>query len=324
MAKHGNGAGEKQHTAPGRYARRPGDIGFAGWKLIAKRTGGNFVADEISNRSAAVAFFGLLSLFPALTATVLIYGLVVDPVLLNGHLELVSPFLPGAALEILKGRLAELIAGSDASLGIGLIVSLGISMWSASRGVDALIQILNIIYKEPVRRGFLRAGLVSIGFTLGGMAFMAVAIALLTALPAALAIIPVPSYLAWIISLARWPVMAALIFAVIFITYKLAPHRSDARGAWIAPGAAAATVLWLIGTGLFAFYVENFANYGATFGAMSAVIILMLWLYYSTIIFAMGAELNSELELITRIDTTTGPNRPMGQRGAFVADNVHD
>lgn len=311
-----------QEVPPWRYARRPRQVGLSGWWRVLKQTGRNLGGDNLSIFCAGVAFFTLLSIFPALLGAVLIYGLFADPVILRDHLALVEPFMPGQAFALLQDRLAVLVTRSEEGLGIGLILSAGAALWSASRGASALIAMLNVIYKEPEGHSFVASAVLSIALTIGGIAAFGLSVIVLAAVPAALALIPMPETLAGLVSFARWPVIALLIYLAIAILYKIAPCRRDPRLNWVMPGAAAATLLWLFGSVLFSLYIENFADYEAAFGAVASIIVLMVWIYYSIFIIAVGAELNAELELLTRIDTTIGPELPMGERHAFVADHL--
>lgn len=311
-----------QQAPPWRYARRPRQIGLAGWGKVLKHTYGNLSTDNLSIFCAGAAFYTLLSIFPALLGAVLVYGIFTDPAVLGGHLALVEPFMPSQALALLQDRLKVLVTRSEEGLGLGLILSAGAALWSASRGASALIAMLNTVYKEPEGHGFIASAATSIALTIGGIAALGLSVIVLAAVPAALALVPMPDAIASLVRLARWPMIALLIFLAVAILYKIAPHRRDPKLHWVVPGAIAATALWIVGSVLFSLYIENFADYDATFGAMTSIIVLMVWIYYSLFIVALGAELNAELELLTRIDTTIGPDLPMGQRGAFVADHV--
>jgi membrane protein len=311
-----------REAPPWRYARQPHQIGLAGWWKVLKHTYGNLGADNLSIFCAGVAFYTLLSLFPALLGVVLVYGIFTDPAILRDHLLLVEPFMPGTAFAVLQDRLETLVSSSSEGLGIGLLITLGATLWSASRGASALISMLNTIYKEPESRGFIASAVLSLALTIGGITAFGLSVIVLAAVPAALALIPMPDAIAGLVSFVRWPMMALLIFLAIAVLYKIAPCRRDPNWHWVMPGAATATLLWLLGSVLFSLYIENFADYEATFGAVASIIVLMVWIYYSVFIIALGAEINAELELLTRIDTTIGPNLPMGQRHAFVADHL--
>lgn len=306
----------------GRYADRPGQIPWPGWKAILMRAFGTVSGTDLSQRCAGVAFFSFLSIFPFIASFVLIYGLVSTPSSLQEQLAVMEGFVPASVYQIVQERLESLLSQPQVGLGIGLLVSLAFALWSGSRGVNSMIATLSSVYHEKDTRSFVVSAALSIGLTIGGMAFALIVAVAIAAVPIAVGILPVSSWVETLASLARWPILAVLVSLGLSILYRLAPPRSDAKWKWITPGAVLATVLWLVLTVAFSFYVENFGNYGATFGSLSVAVVMMLWIYYSALVVATGAALNAELELQTKVDTTTGPNAPMGQRGAYVADNL--
>lgn len=306
----------------GCFAVSPRQIPWQGWKSILPRIGSRFVEADISLRSAGVAFFTFFSIFPGLTAAVLVYGLFLDRETLRQHLATVEPLLPDAAFSIINTRLEALLAQPQTGLGIGLAVSLAIAFWSGSRGVGSLVTLLTIAHREKEERSFLSAALLSLGLTLAGIIGFAIAIILVAAIPAAAAALPLPDYFETLALWLRWPILLVFILGALMALYRLAPDRRAPAMRWLWPGAVAAAIVWVLLSVLFSIYVQNFGNYSATFGALSAAVVMMLWLYYSIMVFAMGAVLNAEIEYQTRTDTTAGLSRPVGDRGAVVADNM--
>lgn len=306
----------------GRYASSPWSIPWAGWWRVTKRAVQLFADTDMSVRCAGVAFFSFLSLFPAIACGVLIYGIVGDRAQLHEQIGTISAVLPPQAAAIVTDQLASLLKQSDTELGIGLLVGLAIALWSGSRGVNSLVFALSKSHYEEERRSFVTAALMSFGLTIGGFIVAAVALFALTVVPAAVQLLPFPRIAEIIALWARWPVLAIIVFATSVFLFKIAPDRADPKLRWVIPGAALTTVLWLAASVLFSLYVENFASYDATFGSLAAAVILMLWIYYSTLIFVFGSRLNAELELLTKRDSTTGFERPIGDRGAYVADHV--
>ena len=295
---------------------------WAGWRRALKSAALSLAETELSIRCAGVAFFSFLSLFPAIASGVLVYGLVGDPAKLQDQFDTLSLILPAQAAAIIGDQLADLLAKPEEELGIGLAIGLGLALWSGSRGVNTLVFALSKSQYEEENRPFVLAALLSLALTLGGFVVAILALFALAVLPASLSIIPAPDLAETIALWVRWPILAAIVFCAAVILYRVAPHRADPKFRWVTPGAALTTVLWLAASILFSVYVENFGSYDATFGSLAAVVILMLWFYYSTMIFVLGSRLNAELELQTKRDSTTGLDRPIGERGAYVADNV--
>ena len=304
------------------YSDKPSQLPLSSWWHATRDAALRLTDEDFSLQCAGVAFYGLMSLFPAIALSVTLYGLVIDVGTLQSHLDSARPFLPAQVYDIVAARLENLVGSSDAALGIGLVIALAIVLWSSSRGTNSLICVIGNAYCEPNERSFLRSAFVSISITLGAILFASAAFFVIAAIPVALKLLPLLAGTEMLVRLASWPAMACFSVAGIAVLYRLAPNRRDARWVWILPGATVAAVLWLAGSAAFSVYVENFGNYDATFGSIAAIVVVMLWLYYSVLIVAFGAALNGQLELATRRDSTVGPNRPMGERGAYAADNV--
>src|SRR3546814_687332 len=207
-------------------------------------------------------------------------------------------------------------------LGFGLLFSFVLAAWSASRAVDALMTAMNVAYGEEEARNVFTRSLVALALTLGGLIFFALSIAAIAAFPAAVALLDLGGTITALLVSLQWALLA--LFAVLGLAgvYRFAPCRASARFRWLLPGAVVATLLWLLSSLLFSFYVSNFGSYNETFGSIGAVVVLLLWFYISALAVCIGAEVNAELERQTFRDTTTGPDRPIGRRGASVADNV--
>ncbi len=313
---------EQPEHRSGKYATSPFQISLKGWWPIVKRGVARFGEADISIRCAGVAFFTFFSIFPAIAAAVLTYGLFLDRSMLRTQLDTLQPFVPPEAFTIIAERLDALLSQPETGLGLGLVLALGIALWSGSRGVGSLVGLISEAYREHDNRSFIVSALLSIGLTFGGMVFLAVAILTVAALPAIFLALPFGASFEWFVLLLRWPLLFLFVMFALVVLYRLGPDRKDARLVWLVPGAAFGTIAWLLLSALFSFYVQNFGNYDATFGSLSVAIVTMLWLYYSILIFAVGAILNAEAEYQTRMDSTTGPPKPLGYRGAVVADEV--
>jgi membrane protein len=251
-----------------------------------------FGEPDTSLRCAGTAFFAFLSLFPAVATVVLVFGLFADRAALAATIEAFRYVLPGQVLDVLGEQMTTLIAQPAATIGIGLLVSVALAMWSGSRGVNALIYAMSRVRREPERRGFIKAALVSIGLSVGGAAFLVVALAIIAGLPA---LFPWPSREEWLLLLIRWPALLVLSTLALMALYRWGPDRHPRRWRHIWPGALLASLLWIVAGALFSIYVENFADYQASFGSVTAAIVMLLWLYNSAQIFVFGAVVNSEL-----------------------------
>ncbi|MFD0916491.1 YihY/virulence factor BrkB family protein [Pseudahrensia aquimaris] len=304
----------------GQYAAKPHQIPWAGWKSILLRTYEKISRTDTSLRCAGAAFFTFLSIFPILACMVLVYGIVASPASLVSQLEPLRQFLPASVYDVIMERLQTLLARPETGLGIGLLVSFAIALWSGSRGTNALVATVNEAYREADERGFIASAGLSISMTLVAIIFVIIALFAIAAIPVLVDAMPFPTLFETLAVWLRWPLLGVLVTGLLGALYKVGPDREDAKWRWLTPGAAIACVLWLLLSGLFSFYVQSFGNFDATFGSLSVAVVMMLWLYYSTLIVALGATLNAELEHQTRRDTTDGPEKPMGERGAYVAD----
>jgi membrane protein len=273
-------------------------------------------------QAASVTFYALLALFPAMTALVSLFGLVADPKTLSGDVASLTGVMPSGGLQIITDQLKSLAASPSQALGIGLVVGLSTSLWSANAGVKSMFDALNVAYHEREKRSFFRRTLISFAFTLGMMVFLVIALAGLVALPAALAFLGLGDTVTVLLKLGRWPVLLMALIAFLSTIYRFGPSRTSARWSWVSWGATAAAVIWLITSVAFSFYVENFGSYNKTYGSLGAMIGFMTWMWISATVVLIGAELNAEMEHQTAKDTTTGPERPLGTRGATKADTV--
>jgi membrane protein len=309
--------------AGNRYITSPWQLREGEWWEVARRVVSHIQEHRLLLTAAGVSFYGFLSLFPAIASMVFLYGLLTDSGGLEAHLSILSQVLPPGAVNIISDRLEDLVKSSNSpEVGLGLLLSLALSFWSASRGVAALVDVIGVAYRQPDTRSFLRSALVSLVLTLGMIVMLIMTLSAIAGIPALTKLLNMPSIFEQLILIARWPVMIAAVAASLFALYRLAPDRRMAKWSWIAPGVLFATAVWAGMSALFSFYVESFGNYEATFGALTSIVILMLWMNYSVLIIAIGAELNAELEFTTKIDTTVSPSMPMGYRGATVADDI--
>ena len=309
-------------AARGRTADTPRQMPAAGWRDVLWRTKNEMSRDNLSLVAAGVAFYALLAIFPAIAATVSIYGLVADPQTVEQQLAATSQVLPEQARSIIEEQLKRVTSGASAALSLGAIFSLLLALWSANKGTQSLITALNIVYDEEEKRGFVRLTLISLALTLGIILFVLVCIVAIAVMPALLGNLGLPESVRQLASWLRWPLLGLAFVIGLAVFYRFAPSRDEPRWRWVNWGAVLATVLWLIGSVLFSWYVSNFGSYNETYGSIGAVVVLMMWFWVSALIVLLGAELNAEMEHQTERDTTRGDDQPMGMRGAYVADTV--
>ncbi len=310
----------RQTTAEAATPSNPSEIPKRGWKDILWRVYAGLSEDRILMNAAAVTFYGLLALFPAIGALVSIYGLFADPSQIANQLDTLSGIMPGGGMTVIRDQLTRLASQGGGSLTIGLVISLLVSLWSANGGVKALFDALNVVYGEEEKRSFLRLNLITLTFTLAMLCFAIVALAAIVAVPVILNALP--DFLGTVISWARWPVMAVLIAVALACIYRYGPSRDEPKWRWISWGSVFAAVGWLVFSAAFSFYAANFGTFNQTYGSLGAVIGFMLWMWLSTTVILLGGKLNAEIEHQTLHDSTEGDPEPPGKRGANAADTV--
>ena len=306
----------------GRSADWPSQFGAVAWKDIGWRVWSEVSDDRVMLIAAGVTFYLLLALFPALAAFVSLYGFVADPTTIAEHVSYLGGLLPNAGLEIIEQQLKALVSRDAEALGVGFLVGLVIALWSANNGVKALFDAMNVAYEEVEKRSFVRLNLLSAMFTLGAIVIATVMLVAVGIVPALLALLHLEGWTEVLIAIGRWPLLLASIWFGISLIYRYGPSRNNAKWRWLNWGSALATIVWLSASAGFSYYLQNFADYNATYGSLGAVIGLMMWTWISMIILIVGAEINAEMERQTENDTTVGPPAPMGQRGAVVADTI--
>ena len=307
---------------PGRGADSPTEIPPRGWIEIARRTFQQIGEDRVMDEAASVTFYTLLALFPAMAALVSLYGLVADPHTISENLGAVSGFVPGGGVQIINDQLKSLTSGPPKALGFGVIIGLATSLWSANAGIKGLFDALNVVYDEKEERSFLKRTLITLGFTIGALVFLIMVIAGIVALPAALNFVGLQQTTATLLKLARWPILLVMLALLLACVYRYGPSRRPARWRWVSWGSGLATIVWLLVSLLFSYYVEHFGNYNKTYGSLGAAVGFMTWIWISSIVVLSGAELNAEMEHQTAQDTTHGVDKPIGARRASMADKV--
>jgi membrane protein len=306
----------------GRDATRPLFIPLKGWWQVAQRVWTESGQDNLSVVAAGCAFYALFAVFPALSALVAIYGLTADPATVEQQFGMLKSVLPPQAFDIVIEQIRRVAESSGHSLGWSLVFSLGLAIWSVGNLVQALFAALNLAYEEPERRSVLRFYLSAFGLALLGIVSSVLILVGFVYVPLLFAYAGFSAQFESLVRLARWPLLALLVLLALALLYRYGPCRRAAKWRWVTVGSLFATVVWLIASAGFSYYVTHFANYDRIYGSLGAVIVLLFWLYLSFYIVLLGAEINAQLELQTARDTTEGDERPIGKRGAFVADHV--
>lgn len=306
----------------GRSASAPSEIPWPGWKDILLRLYKRITRDRLLLIAAGVTFYLVLAIFPGISALVSIYGLFFDPKTMVGHLNLVGGIAPGGVTDVLREQLTRLGQQSGTALGIGFVISLAIALWSATSGVKAIFDGLNVAYEEEEERSFFKLTAVALLFTIGLLVFVLLMLAAVVALPVALNYFSLPGLGDIILKIARWPILFVLVAFALSIFYRYGPSRAEPKWRWITWGSASATVLWLVASILFSWYVANFGSYNKTYGSLGAIIGFMTWVWLSITVVLVGAQLNAEMEHQTGRQSTAGPPKPLGARGAKMADTI--
>ena len=306
----------------GRSADTPSEIPAQGWKDILLRVFHGISEDRILLVAAGVTFYLLLSIFPGIAALFSIYGLFANPADIAGHLDELANVAPSGALDVLREEMTRLASNGGTTLGVSFLVSLAVSLWTTKSGVSAVFDALNIVYGEKEKRGLIRFYLTTLSFTLASIVFILLTIAVVVLLPVVLNFIPLPGGTDLLVKVARWPILFVLTALALAALYRYGPSRAEARWRWITWGSAFATVVWIAASVLFSWYVASFGSYNKTYGSLGAIIGFMTWIWISIIVVLVGAKIDAEMEHQTARETTTGKPKPLGMRGARMADTV--
>jgi membrane protein len=272
--------------------------------------------------AAGMTYYSILAIFPALAALVSIYGVFSDPGSIAKHLDEISGFVPGGAIDVAREQLTRVTSQGQQALSLTFVIGLALSLWSANAAMKALFDTLNIVYGEQEKRGFLKLNAIALTFTVAAIGFVLLALGAVVVVPVVLNYLHLSDFADLVVRIARWPTMFVCLALALACIYRFGPSREAPRGRWITWGTVAATLFWLAASALFSWYAANFGKFNETYGSLGAAIGFMTWLWFSAIVILLGAELDSEMEHQTVRDTTTGSPKPMGARGAHMADTV--
>jgi membrane protein len=324
--------GSRRNTSPmnlvsegedrGRQATSPSQIPPKGWKDILLRVYDNISRHRVLALAAGMTYYSILAIFPAIAALVAVYGLFSDPSTIARHLDQFGGFLPGGAIDVARDQLIRVSSKGSQALGVTFAIGLVTSLWSANAAMKSLFDTLNIVHGEEERRGFVKLNALSLGFTVGGIVFILAALSAIVVIPVILNYVGLSDAGDLLLRVGRWPAMYLILAFALAVIYRYGPSREMPRWRWITWGSAIAALLWLGVSGLFSWYATNFGKFNETYGSLGAIIGFMTWLWISAIVVLLGAEIDAEMEHQTARDTTTGSPKPMGARGARVADTV--
>jgi membrane protein len=294
---------------------RPGGAGAdAGIFATLKRTATEFMEDNLTDWAAALTYYGLLALFPALIAMVSLIGLVGDPKSTTESLtEIVTELGPASAAETFSGPI-ESIASNQSTAGFAFIAGLAVALWSASAYVGAFMRASNVIYETPEGRPFWKLRPLQLAVTLVMVVLMAVlALALVMTGPVVEAVagpIGLGDTAVSVWNIAKWPAMVAIFLFMVAVLYYASPNVKLRGFKWVTPGSLVAIVVWAIASAAFAFYVANFGSYDKTYGTLGGLVALLVWLWISNLAILFGHQLNAERERSLEIEE----GRPRAER----------
>jgi membrane protein len=278
-----------------RRVQWPWQVALGEWQRILRCVWSQIDEDHVFMVAAALAFYAVLALFPGLLALVSLYGMLANPSDVESFVSSLASLLPSSARLTLRAELHTLVSTPASSLSLGFLVTTVGALWSAASGVGALVEAVNLAYDKKEQRSFLRLKGISLALTLALMVFVIFAIALVAVLPSILALLGDRSGILTLVSIARWPLLAACVTFGLLTLYRIAPCRKRPRR-WSPTGALLATVLWLGLSAVFSLYVSEFGSYNQTYGALGGIVVLLLWFYWSGVLVLIGAEVTAALE----------------------------
>jgi membrane protein len=285
----------------------PTDIAPRGWWQVLKRTVAEVSRDRVLTVAGGVTFYGLLSLFPALTVLVSLYGIFAAPESISAHLEMLGSFLPESAMSVIGEQAMRVASGGQAQLSLAGLAGGLVALWSANAAMKALIDTLNIVYDTQEERSFVKLNAVTLLFTISAIVGVMVLFVAVAAVPVILQFFWLGGVVDFLIWAGRWPVIFVLVILALAVLYRFGPCRPSVRWRWITPGSFIAALGLLVFSMLFSWYAANFGKFNETYGSLGAVIGFMTWMWLSATIILVGAELNAVIESAARPGAETGP-----------------
>lgn len=307
----------------GANADKPSDIPVPGWKQIALRAYKESGEDNVSLIAAGVAFYAFLAFVPLLAAMVLTYGLVAEPSSVVEHMQALTQAMPTEAATIIGDQLRSVVQSAGSKKGFGLLIAIALSLYGAMKGAGAVVTATNIAWDVEETRSFVRRTALTLILTVGAVLGLLLAMVGIGVMGFIENLMPGSGPIVHtLIRIAFWVLAAAAVSFGIAIIYRYAPNRPEPEWRWISPGSVAATIVWLIATAAFGFYVTNFGSYNATYGSLGAVVVFLTWLYLTAYILLMGAELNAETERQTDNETASKVSKEERERKGWEEENA--
>lgn len=300
------GENERARDRPGTDATRPTRIPAVGWRAVAARVWRELKEGHFGLLAAGMAFKAMLALFPALLAAVSVFGILADPEELTDQIRDWMAAVPDEVSTLVGGQLTAIAETETGALGFTFATALLVALWSGSGAMAGLMEGCTTAYGESDGRSFLIKRGIALILALGVGTFAFVVVGLMAALPTLAGVLGLGGTATLAIRIGQWPLLAAMTVVGLGVVYRVATHRRSPSARWLTPGVVIAMLLWLVCSGLFTFSVQRFGDFGATYGAIAGVIVLMIWLWLSSFIVLLGAAINAELEQQARADATTG------------------
>jgi membrane protein len=252
--------------------------------------------DNIDVVAAGVAFYGIFSLFPGITSLISLYALVSDPLEVQRQFATMRAFIPEEAYKIIFQQIRDIVSTSSGRLSLGFAGGLVLTLWGASRAMRSIIMALNVAYQTKERRGFIKLNLVAVFLTVCGVLFVIISLFFIVAVPPLFSIFDVLIKYQGVVFVSRWILLAVFTIFGLTLIYRYAPNIKRRKWRSSSWGAITVTLLWLLGSYLFSYYVQNFGNFNELYGSMGAFIILLMWFYITAYLILLGAQLNAEIE----------------------------
>ncbi len=289
---------EREHGEDLPIPRKPHKFSGPGWWNAAKAAFSGIGRHHLNIVAGGVAFYLMLGMIPALGALISIYGLVANPADVQQHFASIEGAIPAQAAELLNEQMTRL-ASEQSNAGWGAIIGIVLALWAGSRAAMALMEGLNITYDEKERRGIIKKYATRLGLTAWAVVLGLLAISIIVVLPPLLNVLPFSEGIINILSFVRWPLLLLLGIVGLAVLYRFGPSREQPKFRWLTWGSALAAVLWVAVSALFSLYVANFGSYNETYGSLGAVVVLLMWLYISSFVILLGAEVDAAFEMQT-------------------------
>lgn len=277
-------------------ARMVTDIPARSWRGVIVNVYKSIDEDRVLAVAAGVAFYALLAIFPAVTTLVSLYGVFNDRAQVAADLASLAVILPEGAVSIISEQAMRIASGAPLSLGFTALFSFMLAIWSANSGMKALIDALNVSYAKRETRTFLRLHLTSFALTMGSLLFLLLMLSAVAVIPAILAFLWLDRWTQWLVWAGRWPIILIMLGVAISILYRWGPNVKSTSWRWYSPGSIFSSIGLLAFSMLFSWYAASIAAFNETYGSLGAVIAFLAWMWLSTVVVLIGAELNAELD----------------------------